>query len=44
MASHKGRLLTGWRELAYEIGIIVAGVLIALIAQQVVEEWSWRQK
>ena len=27
-----------------EVGIIVIGVLIALGAQQVVEDWSWREK
>ena len=32
------------RKLVGEIGIIVAGVLIALGAQQAVESWSWRQK
>ena len=32
------------RNLAWEIGIIVSGVLIALAAQQAVESWSWRQK
>ncbi len=33
-----------WRNLAGEVGIIVAGVLIALAAQQAVESWSWRHK
>lgn len=33
-----------WRNLAGEVGIIVAGVLIALAAQQAVESWNWRQK
>lgn len=36
--------LHGWREFAGEVGIIVVGVLIALGAQQVVEDWQWRQK
>src|SRR5436305_15018073 len=30
--------LHGWREFAGEVGIIVVGVLIALAAQQLVEE------
>jgi len=34
--------LHGWREFAGEVGIIVLGVLIALGAQQLVEELSWR--
>lgn len=38
------RPLHGWRELAWEVGIIVIGVLIALSAQQVVEEIHWRSE
>lgn len=38
------RALHDWRELAKEIAIIVLGVLIALLAQQLVEDWQWRQK
>lgn len=34
--------LQGWREFAAEVGIIVLGVLIALGAQQVVEDLHWR--
>lgn len=34
----------GWRELAGEVGVIVLGVLIALGAQQIVENWQWRQE
>jgi hypothetical protein len=34
--------LQGWRQLAAEVGIIVVGVLIALGAQQVVENLHWR--
>lgn len=34
----------GWRVFAGEVGIIVLGVLIALGAQQLLEEWSWRQR
>ena len=36
------RPLHGWREFIGEVGIIVLGVLIALGAQQLVEELSWR--
>jgi hypothetical protein len=34
----------GWRAFLGEIAIVVIGVLIALGAQQVVEDWNWRQK
>jgi len=34
----------GWRPFIGEIAIIVIGVLIALGAQQVAENWAWRQK
>jgi len=33
--------LHGWREFAGEVGIIVVGVLIALAAEQLVEEIHW---
>ncbi len=33
-----------WRENAREIAIVVAGVFIALIAQQAVEAWDWHAK
>jgi hypothetical protein len=36
--------LHGWRQFAGEVGIIVIGVLIALAAQQLVEELSWRAR
>lgn len=36
--------LHGWREFAGEVGIVVLGVLLALAAGQLAEEWSWRQK
>jgi hypothetical protein len=36
--------LHGWRAFAGEVGIIVLGVLIALGAQQVVEELQWRSE
>lgn len=35
------RPANGWRALLGEIGIIVAGVLIALGAQQAVDNWRW---
>lgn len=34
----------GWRTLIQEILIVVVGVLIALGAQQLVDEWQWRRK
>ena len=36
--------LHGWRAFAGEVGIIVLGVLIALGAGQVVDNWSWNEK
>jgi hypothetical protein len=36
--------LHGWREFAGEVGIIVVGVLIALAAEQLVEEWRWERQ
>lgn len=36
--------LHGWRAFAGEVGIIVIGVLLALGAQQLVEDIQWRQK
>lgn len=35
--------LHGWRAFAGEVGIIVIGVLIALAAQQLVEDFHWRR-
>lgn len=34
----------GWRAFAGEVGIIVLGVLIALAAESLVEDWQWRHK
>lgn len=34
----------GWDQVAWEVGIVVLGVLIALAAQQVVDDLQWRQK
>jgi hypothetical protein len=36
--------LHGWREFAGEVAIIVLGVLIALGAEQLVEEWRWHER
>jgi hypothetical protein len=44
MHFHLPKPLHGWREFAGEVGIIVIGVLIALGAEQVVEDWHWQQK
>lgn len=33
----------GWRVFAGEVGVIVLGVLIALAAQEIVEEMRWRE-
>jgi hypothetical protein len=42
MHFHLPKPLHGWREFAGEVGIIVVGVLIALGAEQVVEEIHWQ--
>lgn len=39
---HIPKPLHGWREFAGEVGIIVLGVLIALSAEQIVEQFHWR--
>jgi hypothetical protein len=44
MHFHLPKPLHGWREFAGEVGIIVIGVLIALGAEQVVEEVHWDKK
>ena len=44
MHFHLPKPLRGWRAFAGEVGIIVVGVLIALGAEQVVENWNWHQK
>ena len=33
-----------WRENVRELAIVVIGVLIALLAQQVVQGWEWKDK
>lgn len=44
MDVHLPKPLHGWRAFAGEVGVIVLGVLIALGAQQLVENLDWREK
>ncbi len=44
MHFHLPKPLHGWREFAGEVGIIVLGVLIALGAEQLIENWHWKQR
>jgi len=44
MHFHLPKPLHGWRAFVGEVGIIVIGVLIALGAGQLVEEWSWHER
>lgn len=44
MHIHLPKALHGWREVAREMTIIIASVLIALFAEQLVQRWEWRQK
>ena len=44
MHFHLPKPLHGWREFVGEVGIIVLGVLIALGAEQLVEEWRWHEQ
>jgi hypothetical protein len=44
MHFHLPKPLHGWREFAGEVGIIVIGVLIALAAEQVLQNYEWRQR
>ena len=44
MHFHLPKPLHGWREFAGEVGIIVIGVLIALGAEQILEDWRWHEK
>ncbi|MEQ7872414.1 hypothetical protein ABDK56_00190 [Sphingomonas sp. ASV193] len=37
------RPLHGWRGFAGEVGIIVLGVMIALAANSIYDDWHWRQ-
>ena len=44
MHFHLPKPLHGWREFVGEVGIIVIGVLIALGAEQILEDWRWHEK
>jgi hypothetical protein len=44
MEVHKAKLVTNWRELLKEWGIIVLGVLTALLAEQAVQSIQWQHK
>jgi hypothetical protein len=44
MAADRSRGISNWREVAKDIAIVFVGVVIALYAQQVVEDWDWRKK
>lgn len=44
MDVHKPKPAHNWRELLREIGVIVIGVLIALVAEQIVEILHWRSE
>jgi hypothetical protein len=44
MEVHKPKLVKNWRELFKEWGIIVLGVLTALLAEQAVQSIDWRHK
>jgi hypothetical protein len=44
MHFHLPKPLHGWRAFAGEVAIIVLGVLIALGAEQVVDDWQWHRK
>lgn len=44
MEVHKPRLVENWRELFKEWGIIVLGVLTALLAEQAVQSIGWHNK
>ena len=44
MHFHLPKPLHGWRAFVGEVGIIVIGVLIALAAEQMVDQWQWARK
>lgn len=44
MEVHKPKLVANWRELLKEWGIIVLGVLTALLAEQAVQSIDWHRK
>ncbi len=43
MDFHLPKPRDGWRVFVGEVGVIVIGVMIALVAQQFAENWQWRQ-
>lgn len=43
MHFHLPKPRDGWRVFVGEVGVIVLGVLIALVAQQFAENWQWHQ-
>lgn len=44
MHVHLPKPLHGWREFIGEVGIVFLGVLIALGAEQLIENWHWSHK
>jgi hypothetical protein len=44
MAKRAAKPSFEWRESGRELVIVILGVLIALLAQEVVQDWDWRQK
>lgn len=44
MHFHLPKPMHGWREFVGEVGIIVLGVMIALGAEQLIDQWSWQRK
>lgn len=44
MQVHLPKLREGWRKFAFELTIVVLGVMIALAANQLVESWSWNRQ
>lgn len=44
MHFHLPKPLHGWREFVGEVGIIVIGVLIALSAESLLDDWRWHRQ
>ncbi len=44
MHFHLPKPLHGWREFLGEVGIIMLGVLLALGAEYLIEQWHWREQ
>lgn len=44
MTKHSAKPWFDWRENARELAIVIIGVLIALLAQQSVDDWGWNQR